>query len=177
MTLSVKDRGRSIATFRFVEVRLMEIVAAWTPTSPEMEVKAMFGRHLWDFAQHADALGKRTWELRLPEQHSLAPVTAYHALLEDVADVRGTGERLAALYDVLLPGLERRYRDYLERTDGLLDEPSVVIVERILQDLARHRTEAAVLARELGLARPGAEELRRRDAALLSVVPEEGVAP
>ena len=40
-------------------VALMEIAAAWTPTTPEMEVKVLLGRHIWDFAQHADALGKR----------------------------------------------------------------------------------------------------------------------
>ena len=33
MGLSVAERGRRIATFRFVEARLMEIAAAWTPTT------------------------------------------------------------------------------------------------------------------------------------------------
>ena len=60
MSLSVALRAQRIATFRFVEVRLMEIAAAWTPTTPEMEVKVLLGRHIWDFAQHADALGKRS---------------------------------------------------------------------------------------------------------------------
>jgi hypothetical protein len=55
----------------------METLAQWTPTSPEMEVKLMLGEHIWDAAQNADALGKRTRELRLPLQHSLRPVDAY----------------------------------------------------------------------------------------------------
>ena len=57
--MSVTDIGRAIATFRFVSVQLMETVAAWTPTTPEMEVKVLLGRHIWDFAQQADALGNR----------------------------------------------------------------------------------------------------------------------
>ena len=46
--LSVPDRAAAIATFRFIEVKLMELVATWTPSTPEMEAKVMFGRHIWD---------------------------------------------------------------------------------------------------------------------------------
>ena len=66
MALTVKQRGQHIATFRFVQVRLMEILSAWVPSTPEMEAKLLFGPHIWDTAQAADALGKRAHELRLP---------------------------------------------------------------------------------------------------------------
>ena len=68
----------------------METAAAWTPTTPEMEAKVMFGRHIWDFAQHADALGKRMFELRQPPQHSVPPSVAYVALLDEVLAVEDT---------------------------------------------------------------------------------------
>jgi len=42
-----------------------------------MEVKLLFGEHIWDAAQHADALGKRTFELRLRLQHSVRPADKY----------------------------------------------------------------------------------------------------
>ena len=87
MYLNVKQRGDHVATFRWIEVRLMETLAAWVPTTPEMEVKLLFGEHIWDAAQHADALGKRTFELRLPLQHSLGPAGGYVDLLADVARV------------------------------------------------------------------------------------------
>ena len=38
MSLSVKLRGEYVATFRAIEVHLMEMLAAWVPTTPEMEV-------------------------------------------------------------------------------------------------------------------------------------------
>src|ERR1700752_2445869 len=98
MTLTVNDRARAIATLRFVEVPLMEITAGWTPTTPEMEVKVLFGRHIWDFAQHADLLGKRTFELRQPAQHSMAPVDSYSELLRTLASETSTAGRLSALY-------------------------------------------------------------------------------
>src|SRR5688500_10969398 len=114
MGMTVNERARRIATFRFTEVRLMELAAAWTPTTPEMEIKVLFGKHIWDFAQHADALGKRVFELRQPMHYTLRPVDDYAALLEELAALESTSDRLAGLYDVLLPRLDRRYAAYLE---------------------------------------------------------------
>src|SRR5712691_1852295 len=145
MSLTVNERARALATFRHVEVRLMEIVAAWTPTTPEMEVKAVFGRHIWDFAQHADWIGKRTFELRQPEHYTLAPAPDYAALLARVGAATSTTDRLGLLYDFFIPALLRRYKDYLDRTDHLLDGPSVAVIERITRDHERGLGEAAQL--------------------------------
>jgi hypothetical protein len=149
MGLTVKQRGHHIATFRFVEVRLMEILSAWVPTTPEMEAKLLFGAHIWDTAQAADALGKRTYELRLPLQHSMTPVAAYLQFLDAIAAVDGAERRIAAIYDVVLPGLAARYRRYLSDTDDLMDAPSVRIIESILDTGARMIREAARLRTEM----------------------------
>lgn len=170
MTLSVNDRARAIGTFRFIEIRLMEIVAGWTPTTPEMEVKVIFGRHIWSFAQHADWLGKRTFELRQPERYTIEPVSGYVDVLRAADEVDSTSGRLAAMYDVLIPGLETRYRDYLERTDRLIDEPSVVIIDRILADLQRQTSDAVQLRRYLTLPHWDASALLEQDRAHASVV-------
>jgi len=166
MSLTVGERAHRIATFRFVEVRLMEIVAAWIPTTPEMEVKVMLGRHVWDFAQHADALGKRTFELRERLHHSRPPSDAYLRFLEDVRALEATTERLSALYEVVLPGLAGRYAAYLKEADPILDAPSVVIVERILADTPRQRAEAEAVRRELALAAALPGDLARREGSL-----------
>lgn len=170
MRLTVKERCRSIATFRFIEVRLMETAARWTPTTPEMEVKVLLGRHIWDFAQHADALGKRTFELRAALQHSERPQDGYLGLLDDAAAVEGAAARLTALYEVVLPGLDARYARYVAEADPILDAPSVVILERIRGDIARQRREAAALRAELGLDPSPLEGLRRREEALVEIV-------
>jgi hypothetical protein len=166
MTLSVAERGRRIATFRFVSVRLMETAAAWTPTTPEMEVKVLLGRHIWDFAQHADALGRRTLELRLPVQHSLPPDERYLALLQELVGLSATAERLAGLYDVVLPGLDRRLAEYAAQADAIVDEPSLLIVERIRRDLDRQRVDAGRLREDLGLPSPPLQPLRARESAV-----------
>ena len=150
MPMSVNERARTVATFRFIEVRIMEIVAAWTPSTPEMEVKVLFGRHIWGFAQHADALGKRTFELRQPMHYTVAPEQAYLEFLTTVAALRTTGDRIGSLYDVVLPGLIRRYEAYVAQTDPILDEPTVVIMERIVSDLKRQIQESKKLQAEVG---------------------------
>jgi hypothetical protein len=147
--LTVKKRGQSIATFRFIEVNLMETLAAWVPTTPEMEAKILFGEHIWDCAQHADALGKRTHELRMPLQHSIAPVPDYLAILTRLKTTGPTTERIAGFYDVLLPNLGARYRQFLQQTDGLMDAPSVRIIDRILSDHDRMIAQSRELLEEL----------------------------
>jgi hypothetical protein len=169
MMTTVTDRCRAIATFRHVAVQLMEMAARWTPTTPEMEAKVMFGRHIWDFAQMADSLGKRTFELRQPLHHTLRPVAAYEDLLRDAAAAQETGERLAALYDGVLPGLIERCRSYVTATDPILDEPSVVIIERMIRELERQRSEAASLRRELGLGAAAATGIADRERTIESI--------
>jgi hypothetical protein len=173
VSLDVQRRGRFVATFRFLSVRLMETAAAWTPTTPEMEVKVLLGRHIWDFAQQADALGKRTFELRLPLQHSLAPSEGVQAVLAALGALADTAERLAGLYDHVLPDLERRYREYRAAVDPILDAPTVVIVERHLAELARQRSEADALRRELTLAAPAVPALAQAVAAAGALLAEE----
>ena len=168
--LTVTDRANTIATYRYVHVRLMETVARWTPTTPEMEVKVMFGRHIWDFAQHADILGRRTFELRLPEQHSRPAVDAYVRVLDDLAQTTTTPARLAALYDAVMPGLERRYRQYLAAADDILDEPSVVILDRILRDFERQRGEADTVRRQMHIDRVSPASLVRADQTIERIV-------
>jgi hypothetical protein len=151
MNMTVNDRARAVATFRFIEVKLMELVAAWTPITPEMEAKVMFGRHIWDFAQHADALGKRTFELRQKEHFTVPADAGYVALLNRVSQMEGTQQRISALYETVLPGLVRRYEAYVHGTDPILDEPTVIIMERIVADLKRQSAQARSLLRELNM--------------------------
>ena len=55
MGLILREKAEYLATFRWLEVFLMETLARWVPTTPELEVKVLMGRHIWDAAQHADA--------------------------------------------------------------------------------------------------------------------------
>jgi hypothetical protein len=172
MGYSVQQRAECVGTFRWVEIQLMEMLANWVPTTPEMEVKILFGRHVWDCAQHADALGKRAFELRAPLHFTLPAVDSYRAFLRDMAEVSSTIDRLSAFYDTLCPGMIERYRDYLENTDLLMDEPTVRILEAILRDYERMAAARLRLAGQtVGLARAaGLSEWMARQQALSNIV-------
>jgi len=124
----------------------MEMLARWVPTTPEMEVKVLFGRHVWDCAQHADQLGRRAFELRAPLHYTLPAVPAYCAWLHDIADIGPTPERVSAFYDIICPAMVERYHRYIENTDRLMDEPTVRILEAALRDYERMSLECDRLA-------------------------------
>ncbi|HEX9580954.1 MAG TPA: hypothetical protein VF970_07600 [Gemmatimonadales bacterium] len=148
MGLSIREKADAVATFRFISVYLMETLARWVPTTPELEVKVLFGRHLWDLAQHADAFGKRTAELRLGLHQSRRPTAAFMVVLETMAGAAGTPERLDGFFEVLMPDLGSRCRRYLDETDHLMDEPTVRILERVLADFTRMRRDREQLGQE-----------------------------
>jgi hypothetical protein len=178
MRYTVKERGQYIATFRFIEVRLMEMLSAWVPTTPEMEAKLLFGPHIWDTAQAADALGKRTYELRLPLQHSIAPVPAYLGVLDAIAGASSAAQRIAVFYDVLVPALNARYRHYLQHTDTLMDAPSVRVIEGILAARERMVREANELRAAMPALRSESvdwlQQMAARELSVERLIAEEG---
>src|SRR5436190_15029071 len=100
MMLNVQQRAESLGTYRWIAVRMMRQLAEWIPTTPEMEVKVLFGRQVWDCARHADAFGKRAFELRAPLHYTLPPARAYLEWLEALSQAQSASDRVAALYDV-----------------------------------------------------------------------------
>ena len=148
MTLTVRERADTIGTLRYISVFAMETLARWVPTTPDLEAKIIFGRHIWEFAQHADGLGKRTHELRAALHYSPEPTPAYLAALTALRALQASGERVTACYDTLVPDLVARYSAFLASTDAFLDEPSVRVIERNLADLRRMRDESLALRRE-----------------------------
>ncbi len=145
MGMTIRERADTIGSLRWVSVFAMETAARWIPTSPEFEAKTCLGRHVWELAQHADALGRRTAELRAAFHFSNPPVEGYRALLEEMAQAPATAARLAHFYEGVCVELPRRYRAYLAATDPMLDEPSVRVIERILPDFTRMREEASAV--------------------------------
>src|SRR6185503_20677681 len=116
--------------------------------TPEMEVKVLFGRHLWLAAQLADRLGRRSRELRAPLHYSRPPAPAFANALDALESIGPTGARIEAFYHDALPALDRAYADYLQNTDALIDEPTVVILRDAVREIERMRTEVARVLEE-----------------------------
>jgi len=174
MITTVRERADCIATFRFASVFVMETLARWVPTTPELEVKILLGRHIWEFAQHADHFGRRTHELRAALHFTREPVPAYAEALQRLAEADSTGDRVDGMYDAALPDLASRLRWYRDETDRMVDEPSVRILERVLTDYDRMRQECEQMRAEQPVLPRGRQgwlgELRRALAGVPDIV-------
>src|SRR6266436_2632543 len=105
---SVDASAGRISHYRWLEERLMRLLGGWIALTPEVDVKLLFGRHVWDCAQHADLWGRRLPELRAAAQQSEpanAGVVAAWSLIETAEGKDQTLERVTAIYRVLKPHL------------------------------------------------------------------------
>src|SRR5262245_11219488 len=107
-SFSVDASGALIRHYRYVEERLMRLLGGWIALTPEVPVKLLFGRHVWDCAQHADLWGRRLPELRAPAQRSEPAnerVVAFMDLVEGRETPGATPERVTGVYRVVKPHL------------------------------------------------------------------------
>jgi hypothetical protein len=147
---SVEVSARLVRHYRYAEERLMRVMGGWIALTPELPAKLVFGRHVWECAQHADAWGRRLPELRASAQQSEAPNDAFVAFVDMLESVDGPGltvERLTGVYRVLKPHLAAVYAAHLQRANPIYEPPTRRILARCLGEERRHvAAGAAVLA-------------------------------
>jgi hypothetical protein len=159
---SVEASARRIRHYRYAEERMMRALAGWIALTPELPVKLLFGRHVWDCAQHADLWGRRLPELRAPAQQSEPPNDRFVAFMDrlDTREAPGESlERVVGVYRVLKPHLLATYRAHLATANQVYEPPTRRILERCIAEERRHVAAGAVV-----LARLLADESRRRRA-------------
>lgn len=132
---SVDENVRRLVRFHWVERRLALMAIAHLPATPEWEVKCALALHQWLDVGHAGALRTRVTEMRNPTPRmDVAPDRALDAFLEEVQRAEDTVELLAGLYGVAHPALASAYRAHLERTNPLVDHPTVRVLKQALVD-------------------------------------------
>ncbi|MBI4638934.1 MAG: hypothetical protein HY727_21565 [Candidatus Rokubacteria bacterium] len=138
---SVEVSATLIRHYRYAEERLMRTMAGWIALTPELPAKLVFGRHVWDCAQHADLWGRRLPELRAPA-HGSEPandgVVRFMDLLESREAYHATAERLTGVYRVLKPHLAATYARHLADANPVYEPPTRRILERCLADERAH---------------------------------------
>jgi hypothetical protein len=162
---SVDDSARRISHYRWLEERLLRVLGGWIALSPELPVKLLFGRHVWDCAQHADLWGRRLPELRAHARGE-PPSEGFAHLVELVEGLQARHEsvaRVVAVYRVLKPHLAAAYRAHLDESNPIYEPPTRRILVRCLDEERRHVAAGAVVLARLGQAVPGlAEEWEQR---------------
>jgi hypothetical protein len=162
-TFSVDASARRIRNYRYAEERLMRTMGGWMALTPELPAKVVFGRHVWDCAQHADAWGRRLPELRAPAQQSEPANDGFVAFMdraESAEAPRQTIERLVGVYRVVKPHLLATYERHLVTANSVYEPPTCRILERCIAEERRHVAAGRVI---LGRLLPDERTRRRAD--------------
>ena len=111
-------------------------MGGWLPGIPYWDAKLAVGTHVWEDAQHAEAVLKRLHELK-----DLSAERRAHPSIEQVLDRAATAEDadafLAGIYRVVKPWLLARYEEHLSLTDPVMDAPTVTVLENIVREKQR----------------------------------------
>jgi hypothetical protein len=149
---SVDESARLLRNYRYAVERMMRVLGGWIALTPEISAKLLMGRHVWDNAQHADALGRRLPELRAQAHVSEPANESFVAFLDAVEEAERpeqTVERLVGVYRVLKPHLLASYAAHLERANEVYEPPTRRILARCADDERRHISAGLAVLRHL----------------------------
>ncbi len=135
----VEENARRLHRLAYVEQRLMFIAAGHLLSVPEWEAKFLLGRHLYEDAEHHQALRTRIGELRRSE-HSVdaSPDPALTALMDEAIRAADGIELLTGIYRVLKPALIAAYRAHGERINPLVDYSTGRMLRLLLPEEEEH---------------------------------------
>jgi len=153
-------------------------LGGWIALTPELDAKLLFGRHVWDCAQHADLWGRRLPELRSAAQQSEPANERFASLLTLVGGAEGpraTVERITAIYRVLKPHLATVYERHLAVANPVYEPPTRRILARCAEEERRHAAAGALVLGRLTAADPALETRAREwERRLLAALVEAG---
>lgn len=175
--LEVDESARTVRHYRYVTERMMRMLGGWIALTPELSAKLLFGRHVWDNAQHADAWGRRLPELRAAAQVSEpanARVAAFMDALEAAEAPGQTIERVVGIYRVLKPQLLAAYEAHLASTNAVYEPPTCRILSRCIADERRHVAAGESIVRHLLRTPALAERARACEARLWALLEAAG---
>lgn len=135
--------------YAYVEMRLMEAQAGWLPFIPHAELKIEIGYHIYDDACHVDEVRRRLPEVGAFDQKLTPANERFVIFLNELTNTEDLFERLAGLYLVLRPQLAAAYRAHLLHDDTVCNQPTVRILERLIEHHERLTAWGTALLAEL----------------------------
>ena len=150
----VEESARRVGNYKWVEMRLFEVLGGWVATVPELDVKMRLGTHCYKHAWHADL-----WHKRLPELREMSPerltapandelVAFIDAMTEPEAPDL-TIEKLTGVYRVLIPRKIAAYTYHLNGTSPITDAPTIRWLRFILIDEVDDQRDGELLLQSL----------------------------
>jgi hypothetical protein len=176
---TVEESARRVGHYKWIEMRLFEVLGGWVATVPELDVKTTLGRHCYHHAWHAELWHKRLPELREmnPERLTRAPnpeMEAFVAALTAPEAPDQTIEKLVGVYRILLPRKIAAYTYHLNATSRITDAPTMRSLGFILQDELTDWREGEMLLQALIETDAEVERAARRAAELETLITRAG---
>ena len=136
---SVEESARRVGNYKWIEMRLFEVLGGWVATVPELDVKLRLGTHCYHHAWHAELWHKRLPELREmnPERLTLPPNDELVTFVDALTEPEGpdlTIEKLVGAYRVLIPAKIAAYTYHLNNTSTITDAPTIRSLRFALAD-------------------------------------------
>jgi uncharacterized ferritin-like protein (DUF455 family) len=128
-------------------VRISNLLAMWTMTTPEAELKTVFARHLYWAVQSSERLRLRLAELAVDvDPRTVLLASASDDLLRCEFALT-TPEKIRVLYGGALISLRQSMKNHLSQANALGDEPTIRILSDLIASIARIVEEAEVANR------------------------------
>ena len=136
---TVEETARRVGNYKWIEMRLFEVLGGWVATVPELDVKLRLGTHCYRHAWHAEL-----WHKRLPELREMNPDRLTEPANDDVVSFMSavtepeahdeTIEKLVGVYRVLIPHKIAAYTYHLNNTSTITDAPTIRTLKLALND-------------------------------------------
>ena len=136
---TVEESAKRVGHYKWIEMRLFEVLGGWVATVPELDVKMRLGTHCYHHAWHAELWHKRLPELREmnPDRLTLPPNDELVAFVDAMTEPEApelTIEKLVGVYRVLIPHKIAAYTYHLNNTSTITDAPTIRSLKFALQD-------------------------------------------
>lgn len=133
--LSVDECACLVARFAAIKRQCVFIKAARMADTPELEVKAVLAKWMWEDATDYQRLEERLSELR-SNKLAVDKVLDYHLgdFLCEILHSPATLPLFVGLFDVLTPAFCAGIRTYLAETQPLVDSPTIRLLKEILAE-------------------------------------------
>ena len=135
----MEESAKRVVHYKWIEMRLFEVLGGWVATVPEIDVKLRLGTHCYHHAWHSELWHKRLPELREmnPEKLTLPPndeVVAFVDALTEPEAAELSIEKLVGVYRVLMPHMIAAYTYHRNNTSRITDAPTIRSLDFVLAD-------------------------------------------
>jgi hypothetical protein len=134
--LSVDDNVALLKRFHFTLKRSYYVLISRIAAEPIYEVKMAFSYHAHLLAENIASIRTRVGEMREPPlELDAVPESALALFFDEILSAPTLEETLSGLYRVTFPALIDAIRAHRDRTNLLVDQPTVRVLKHLLLDL------------------------------------------